>query len=165
MKLYAKKISETPTQIVYEIFRDENFSYPFIIFVREGKYYPAFLSAAWRPYGLGDKGCDSANDAILAIHVFIEAHEKDFKNMSKSFNIFRKASHDVNEVLKNYKVSDENKKSELLAQADKIVAEVRKKTKHMKFKTNLFGDKPYGIEDYLNDLNFLKNYLIEKIEQ
>ena len=158
MKLYVQKISETPEQIVYEIFRNQNFSYPFIVFVREGKYYPAFLSATWRPYGLGDKGCDSANDAILAIHVFIEAHEKDFKSMSKSFNIFRKASHDVNEVLTEYR---KNKNPKLLAQADKIISEVKEKTKRMKFKTNLFGEKPYGIEDYLNDLKFLKDYLIE----
>lgn len=158
MKLYVRTISESPTQIVYEFFRDEKFSYPFIVFIREGKYYPAFLSATWRPYGLGDKGCNSSNDAILAIHVFIEAHEKDFKSMSKSFNIFRKASSDINKILTEYK---KNKSPELLEQADKIISEVEEKTKRMKFKTNLFGDKPYTIESYVEDLKFLKNYLTE----
>jgi len=158
LKLYVRTISESPTQIVYEFFRDEKFSYPFIVFIREGKYYPAFLSATWRPYGLGDKGCTSANDAILAIHVFIEAHEKDFKSMSKSFNIFRKASSDINKILTEYK---KNKSPELLEQADKIISEVEEKTKRMKFKTNLFGDKPYTIESYVEDLKFLKNYLTE----
>ena len=78
--------------------------------------------------------------------------------MSKSFNIFRKASHELNQVLTEYK---KNKNPKLLEQADKIIVEVQEKTKRMKFKTNLFGDKPYTIESYVEDLKFLKNYLLE----